>query len=105
MQGQSNPMAMKNIFLIFIFFVLVCANISATFIVIRNEFSGNRKIFLQIMFVWLVPVFGAMIVYALFREPKSRHRGSYREKEELGENPNVGLRNASKDYFDDSANS
>src|SRR5471030_1599546 len=96
-------MPMENILLIFIFLGLVCANIFATFIVIRNEFSENRKIFLQILFIWLVPVFGALIVFALFRKPKSKHHGSYRDMEESGGNPNVGLRNASKDYFDDSA--
>lgn len=96
-------MPMENILLIFIFLSLVCANIFATFIVVRNEFSENRKIFLQIVFVWLVPVFGALIVFALLREAKSKHHGSYRDIGELGENPNVGLHNASKDYFDDSA--
>ena len=64
--------------------VPVGLNVWATWLVLRDDLSeGPRKI-VQLVFVWLVPVLGAVVVLAVHRPAESASR-KYRERPDPGE--------------------
>jgi len=57
---------------------LVVANGFATRVVLRDPDSERRQRLFQLLVVWLVPVLGAIFVFALHRTPE-KPSGRYRE--------------------------
>lgn len=82
--------------------VVVIANVVATWAAISNDFSESRQKYLQCAFIWFVPGIGAATVIGVLREPKSTGSGKYPVEADFGDEPNVGISNASADYFHDS---
>lgn len=58
--------------------VLLVANAFATRAVLRDKFAERHQRAFQLLAVWLVPVFGAILVFALHRKPEEPSR-KYRE--------------------------
>jgi hypothetical protein len=58
--------------------LLVVANGVATRVVVRDPYTEWYQKVFQLLAVWLVPVFGAILVFALHRKPE-RATGQYRE--------------------------
>lgn len=58
--------------------VLVVANCVATRVVVRDPYTERHQKVFQLLAVWLVPVFGAILVFALHRKPE-KATGQYRE--------------------------
>ena len=57
---------------------LVAVNGLATWIVIREPYSERHQKIFQCLAVWLVPVLGAIFIFALHRKPE-KSTGRYRE--------------------------
>jgi hypothetical protein len=58
--------------------VLVVANCLATRVVVRDPYTERLQKVFQLLAVWLAPVFGAILVFALHRKPE-KPTGQYRE--------------------------
>jgi hypothetical protein len=58
--------------------VLVVANGLATRVVLRDRYAERRQKLAQCLAIWLIPVFGAILVLALHRQPE-KPVGRYRE--------------------------
>jgi hypothetical protein len=58
--------------------VLVVANGLATRVVLRDPYTERHQKLFQLLAVWILPVFGAILVFALHRKPE-RPTGQYRE--------------------------
>lgn len=81
--------------------LMLLANIVATYYVVVGELSDRRQKYFQIAFIWLFPGIGAGVLLAISRGSKSKENGTYQKSPTLECDPYVGLRNASKDYFQD----
>jgi hypothetical protein len=57
---------------------LVVVNGVATWIVLREPYSEPQQKVFQCLAVWLVPVLGAILIFALHRKPE-KATGRYRE--------------------------
>ena len=57
---------------------LIVANALATWIVVREPYSEPHQKLFQCVAVWLVPVLGAIFIFALHRKPE-KASGRYRE--------------------------
>lgn len=77
------------------------ANVIASHRVIVNPFSEFQQKRLQLAFIWFVPGIGAALVLAILVDKKSKWSGKYPTEAHLGDDPNVGISNASTDYFRD----
>lgn len=64
--------------------VLLVANAFATRAVWRDKFAERHQRALQLLAVWLVPVFGAILVLALHRKAEEPSR-KYRESPDPGD--------------------
>jgi hypothetical protein len=70
-------------------FLIVAANLYATFIVIRSPLSERAQKLWQLAFVWLLPFIGASFVISILEEqPRSylfnpRHSVSWKEPGEM----------------------
>jgi hypothetical protein len=58
--------------------VLILANGLATRAVLRDADTERHQKVFQLLAVWIVPVFGAILVFALHRKPE-KPTGQYRE--------------------------
>jgi hypothetical protein len=58
--------------------ILVVANAVATWIAMRNPHTERRQKLFQVLAVWLVPVFGAVLIFAIYRKPE-KATGRYPE--------------------------
>jgi hypothetical protein len=58
--------------------VLVICNGLATRVVWRDRFAERHQRMFQLLAIWLAPVFGAILVFALHRKPEEPSR-KYRE--------------------------
>lgn len=58
--------------------ILAVANAVATWIAIRNPYTERRQKLFQVLAAWFIPVFGAILVFAIYRKPE-KPAGSYRE--------------------------
>ena len=54
------------------------ANIWATWVVVRDPYSEKRQKVFQLAALWLLPVLGAIFVFALHRKPEPATR-AYRQ--------------------------
>jgi len=72
---------------------LVVGNGIATRTVLRDELSEKSQRIAQIAVVWLVPVFGALFIFALHRRPEEPSR-KYRENLDPGDDYGMSGRSA-----------
>jgi hypothetical protein len=63
---------------LFVAAALLVVNGTATFIAVRDPYAERRHKVFQCLAVWLVPVLGAILVFALYRKPE-KPTGRYRE--------------------------
>lgn len=85
--------------------ILVCvailANVLASHRAMINPFSEFKQKYLQVALIWLVPGIGAALVLTVLIDKKPKWNGKYPGEADLGDDPNVGISNASADYFHD----
>jgi hypothetical protein len=58
--------------------LLVLANGLATRTVLRNPYAERRQKLFQLLALWLLPIFGAIFIFALHRKPE-KPSGGYRQ--------------------------
>ena len=58
--------------------VLALVNSFATWIAVRDRYAERRHKVFQVLAIWLVPVLGAIFIFALYRKPE-KPTGRYRE--------------------------
>jgi hypothetical protein len=63
---------------------LVVANLLATRLVLRDELISRSQRFVQVLMVWLIPIIGAVLVFAVHRRPEAPSR-KYRETPDPGD--------------------
>ena len=71
---------METGFALTVLAALVLANALATRVVLRDPYSEQRQKIAQCCAVWLVPVIGAIVIFALHRNAE-KPSGRYRESE------------------------
>lgn len=57
--------------------ILLCLNAFATFLIRRDEYSEKAQRIAQLLFVWLVPVIGAIAIWGMYRS-EEKPAGTYR---------------------------
>lgn len=75
---------MEMILLLAAMAIVVAFNARATVIILRDSFSERRQKIAQLLLVWIIPVIGSIVVFAVHRpmEPPSR---KYREAPDVGD--------------------
>ena len=63
---------------------LIAANGVATRLVLRDEVISRKQRIVQVFLVWLVPIIGAVLVFAVHRRPEAASR-KYREAPDPGD--------------------
>ncbi len=83
---------MEATFAIAAILVLAAANLAATRLVLRDALSARGQKIGQLAMVWLLPVLGAIVVFAVHRraEPPSR---KYRDAPDPGDGFDYAARN------------
>jgi len=61
---------------------IVAANLLATLRIIRCDFDSKAQRTAQLVFVWCLPVIGAVVVFSLTRAKLEPHAGRYPKKKE-----------------------
>jgi len=64
--------------------ILVAANAFATRRVVRDEFAERSHRVAQVLAIWLLPVLGAILVFAIHRRPEEASR-QYRAIPDAGD--------------------
>jgi hypothetical protein len=67
---------LNAVLLLLVLAVIVSLNVAATIAVWRDEYSERRQKILQIALVWLVPLFGALLVLGVHRKAE-KPSGAY----------------------------
>lgn len=95
---------LRDFFLPAVLVIIVLGmNLRATVLVARDAISESQQRLLQLLLVWLLPILGAMMVFAVHR-PAERSAGKYKEAPELDEEfelPRYGGRSRTHDGGDD----
>ena len=84
---------MEIAFILLLIGVPLWLNISATNAVICDEGSDRRQKIAQLLFVWLIPLVGAVIALAIHR-PNEMPSGKYREPPDPGDDFGLSGRGA-----------
>ena len=61
-------MTLANIFIVIVAFLLLGLNVVATYIVLKTYFLIKARRYYQLLFIWLVPIFGGVIAIAINKE-------------------------------------
>jgi hypothetical protein len=64
--------------------IVLWMNVKATMQILRDSLSEPSQRLMQLLLVWLLPILGAIIVFAVHR-PTERHPGKYRELPDPGD--------------------
>lgn len=64
--------------------VLLSLNVFATFLIRRDEYSEKAQRVAQLLFVWLVPLIGAIAIWGMYRS-EEKSPGTYREGPDPGD--------------------
>jgi hypothetical protein len=91
------------ILLALLFTAVIWMDAKATLLVLRDTLSEPRQRLMQLALVWLLPVLGALVVFAVHR-PAEKHPGTYRELPDPGDDfgyPRHGGRRSASDVDDD----
>ncbi|WP_395055485.1 hypothetical protein [Polaromonas sp.] len=75
---------MELAFVAFMLISLIAANGMATRLVLRDEVVSREQRIAQIFLVWLIPIIGAVLVFAVHRRPEAASR-KYREAPDPGD--------------------
>jgi len=100
------PVAPEYLLVLLLLAVILGMNARATWLVLCDEVSEPSQRVMQLVLVWLLPVLGALMVFAVHRPPE-KASGKYREPYELDEDPAFpglggrGARDRSPDDGDD----
>ena len=70
---------METAFVLSVVAIVLWLNIKATLAVRRDAYSVRAQKFLQLLFIWIVPIAGSVVVLAIHR-PDEKHSGKYREE-------------------------
>ncbi len=70
-------------FVVLVLGVSLAMNVWASVLVLRDQYSESTQRALQLLAVWVLPLFGAVIVFALHRQVE-KGDGKYREIPDLG---------------------
>lgn len=94
-----SDIAIGGVLLLFV----VAMSVRATFLVIRDDLSEPNQRKAQLLLVWLAPVIGALIVFAVHRkaEPPSRKYREDRDPYDDEPFPRIGGRGRSHEGADD----
>lgn len=60
---------------------LLCLNVFATSLILRDEYSEKAQRSAQLLFIWLVPVLGSIAIWGMYRN-EEKSAGTYRDAEE-----------------------
>jgi hypothetical protein len=96
-------MPAELIFAIFLVAIVLWMDVKATMLVLRDLLSEPSQRLIQLLMVWLLPVIGAIIVFAVHR-PAEKHSGKYSEPPDPGDDfgyPRQSSRSRSNDGVDD----
>lgn len=77
-------MTIEILLVAFLAAVVIGVNLKATILVCRDSLSEPAQRWAQMALVWLLPVLGALVVFAVHR-PAERHPGKYREPPDPGD--------------------
>ncbi len=77
-------MSTEHIFVLVLAAVVLYMNFKATALVLRDGLCERSQRLFQLLLVWLLPVLGAILVFAVHR-PAEKPSGTYREPPDLGE--------------------
>jgi len=100
----ANGDSTTNIVLVGVLLLIILAmNARATILVVRDDLSESSQRTAQLLLVWLAPVIGALVVFAVHRkeEPPSRKYKEERNIDDDGLPPRAGGRSRSHDEADD----
>lgn len=70
-----------RIIVITLVLILLGLDVFATRLVLRDEYSQKAQKLAQLLFVWLVPVIGAIAIWGMFRSEEAS-TGKYRDDQE-----------------------
>lgn len=96
-------MSAELILLLALIGIVLWMDIKATMLILRDSLSEPRQRAVQLLMVWLLPILGAIIVFAVHR-PAEKHPGTYREPPDPGDDfgfPRHSARGRSSDGGDD----
>ena len=95
---------LRDLFLPAVLVIIVLGmNIRATVLVVRDPISESQQRLMQLLLVWLLPILGAIVVFAVHR-PLERSSGKYKEAPEFDDDfelPRYGGRSRTHDGGDD----
>lgn len=77
-------MPMELILFVALITIVAWMNVKATLLILHDTLSEPRQRLMQLALVWLLPVLGAIIVFAVHR-PAEKHPGKYREPPDPGD--------------------
>lgn len=69
---------METVVALTVLAILAVTNGVATWVAVRDRYAERRHKAFQVLAVWLIPVFGAILIFALYRKPE-KAMGHYRE--------------------------
>lgn len=76
---------MTTAILVGILFACACLSAWATFRIVEDDLSSRNQRIAQSVFVWVVPILGAMLVLHLQRKELERGSGKYTEQPDAGD--------------------
>jgi hypothetical protein len=83
--------------------IVLVMSAKATILVVRDDLSDSAQRKLQLLLVWLIPIIGSLIVFAVHRKAELPSR-KYREKRDVYDDepfPRIGSRGRSHESPDD----
>lgn len=72
---------MGDVVLLLILAVFACMNVDATVAVRRDEYSEPQQKVWQVIFIWIIPLLGALVLLAVHRKPE-KPSGTYRRADD-----------------------
>jgi hypothetical protein len=75
---------MEIVFLLTILAIPIWLNAKATILVLRDSLSEKQQKVVQLIFIWLIPLIGAMVVLAIHRKDE-KSSGSFPADNNIGE--------------------
>lgn len=96
-------MPVEHILLFALIGIVLWMDIKATTLILRDSLSEPLQRVIQLIMVWLLPILGAIIVFAVHR-PIEKHPETYKEPPDPGDDfgfPRHSARGRSNDGGDD----
>ncbi len=90
---------MEYAFVALLLVPLIAANGMATRLVLRDDVISRQQKIAQMLLVWLLPVIGAVLVFAVHRRPEEPSR-KYRQAPDPGEDFGLSARGSRSSHAD-----